>query len=151
MSRDLYPQYGLLGVCQLTYNVNNSSIDNSLSKEHDLIYTNMNAPWFPFICGSQGGGKSLTPAWKTVRFHNRWQACFQARWPALSSTMTNSRAIRALNFVKQLICTHQQSVFLIWSHQATSGRCRDCTRICVDFLLVRQDRKSSLCTYKNIT
>jgi len=56
---DIFPQYGLLGLHQCTYNYEGRRA-STFSTEENLVYTNMNEPWSAFICGSQGGGKSHT-------------------------------------------------------------------------------------------
>lgn len=53
-----FPQYGLLGVREATYSARYPDISGDLSVEENLIFTNGNAPWSTFICGSQGAGKS---------------------------------------------------------------------------------------------
>jgi hypothetical protein len=55
----ILPQYGLLGMRQKTIGVS-EDIDPIPEPHQNLIYTNTNAPWSTFICGSQGGGKSHT-------------------------------------------------------------------------------------------
>lgn len=56
---NIFPQYGLLGMRQKTVNAN--EVTDPVPEPHqNLIYTNTNAPWSAFICGSQGGGKSHT-------------------------------------------------------------------------------------------
>lgn len=54
---DPYPQYGLLGLRQGTYS-HEGHIPATPQTEDNMVYTNINAPWSAFICGSQGGGKS---------------------------------------------------------------------------------------------
>ena len=56
---DMFPQYGLLGLRLETYGREGQTPATSNSEEN-MVYTNMNAPWSAFICGSQGGGKSHT-------------------------------------------------------------------------------------------
>ncbi|OAP57508.1 hypothetical protein AYL99_08246 [Fonsecaea erecta] len=53
-----FPQYGLLGMREETYNSSLPDATGTLSIEDNLIFANMNAPWSAFICGSQGAGKS---------------------------------------------------------------------------------------------
>ncbi|KAJ5129595.1 uncharacterized protein N7515_005634 [Penicillium bovifimosum] len=50
--RQVYPQYGLLGL--------RTRPAGDTPDQEDLIYTNVSAPWSAFICGSQGSGKSHT-------------------------------------------------------------------------------------------
>lgn len=54
---EAFPQYGLLGLRQGTYNQDGHTHATPDTKDN-LIFANMNAPWSAFICGSQGGGKS---------------------------------------------------------------------------------------------
>ncbi|ERF73939.1 hypothetical protein EPUS_05362 [Endocarpon pusillum Z07020] len=56
---DIFPQYGLLGLRQGTYN-REGHRTATINTEENMVYANMNAPWSAFICGSQGGGKSHT-------------------------------------------------------------------------------------------
>lgn len=56
---DIFPQYGLLGLRQGTYN-HEGHRAATINTEENMVYANMNAPWSAFICGSQGGGKSHT-------------------------------------------------------------------------------------------
>ncbi len=56
---DIFPQYGLLGLRQGTFNHEGHRPATS-DTEDNMVYANMNAPWSAFICGSQGGGKSHT-------------------------------------------------------------------------------------------
>lgn len=53
-----FPQYGLLGLREETYNSRHPDASRSLPIEDNLIFANGNAPWSTFICGSQGAGKS---------------------------------------------------------------------------------------------
>ncbi|OAG35528.1 hypothetical protein AYO21_10267 [Fonsecaea monophora] len=53
-----FPQYGLLGMREQTYNSSLPEASKTVSPEDNLIFANMNAPWSAFICGSQGAGKS---------------------------------------------------------------------------------------------
>ncbi|KIW88694.1 uncharacterized protein Z519_10740 [Cladophialophora bantiana CBS 173.52] len=53
-----FPQYGLLGMREQTYNSSVPDTAGTLSLDDDLVFANMNAPWSAFICGSQGAGKS---------------------------------------------------------------------------------------------
>lgn len=46
------PQYGLLGL--------RIQDDPRIPDHHQLVYSNVSAPWSAFICGSQGSGKSHT-------------------------------------------------------------------------------------------
>ncbi|KIY01429.1 uncharacterized protein Z520_02981 [Fonsecaea multimorphosa CBS 102226] len=57
-SNNPYPQYGLLGMREQTYNSSLPDATRTLSPEDNLVFANMNAPWSAFICGSQGAGKS---------------------------------------------------------------------------------------------
>lgn len=61
---DVVPQYGLLGRRLETYGHSQHQgpdADTDINKPQDnLAYTNTNAPWSTFICGSQGSGKSHT-------------------------------------------------------------------------------------------
>ncbi|KAM0812014.1 putative P-loop containing nucleoside triphosphate hydrolase protein [Seiridium cardinale] len=52
-STDLVPQYGLVGIRELTK-------DTGADPENRLLLANINVPWSAFICGSQGAGKSHT-------------------------------------------------------------------------------------------
>lgn len=55
----VFPQYGLLGMRLKTMGAH--EVTDPVPEAHqNLIYTNTNAPWSAFICGSQGGGKSHT-------------------------------------------------------------------------------------------
>jgi hypothetical protein len=55
----IFPQYALLGMRQKT--IGAAEVTDPVPEPHqNLIYTNTNAPWSAFICGSQGGGKSHT-------------------------------------------------------------------------------------------
>ncbi|EEP81237.1 predicted protein [Uncinocarpus reesii 1704] len=56
---DAFPQYGLIGKRLATYGYGSENIQTG-EAEDDLIYTNTNAPWSAFICGSQGSAKSHT-------------------------------------------------------------------------------------------
>jgi hypothetical protein len=56
---DVFPQYGLLGLRQCTYN-HEGRTASTFGTEENMVYANMNEPWSAFICGSQGGGKSHT-------------------------------------------------------------------------------------------
>ncbi|KAE9967994.1 hypothetical protein EG327_011238 [Venturia inaequalis] len=55
----VFPQYGLLGMRLKTIGMHEVT-DPIPEPQQNLIYTNTNAPWSAFICGSQGGGKSHT-------------------------------------------------------------------------------------------
>ncbi|TID22995.1 Mannosyl-oligosaccharide alpha-1-2-mannosidase [Venturia nashicola] len=55
----VFPQYGLLGMRLKTIGMHEVT-DPVPEPQQNLIYTNTNAPWSAFICGSQGGGKSHT-------------------------------------------------------------------------------------------
>lgn len=55
----VFPQYGLLGMRLKTVGAL-EEVDPVPEPHQNLIYTNTNAPWSAFICGSQGGGKSHT-------------------------------------------------------------------------------------------
>ncbi|KAL1954881.1 hypothetical protein VTO42DRAFT_470 [Malbranchea cinnamomea] len=62
---ELLPQYGLMGLCLETYGddgAQDSDFDchQSNNASDRLVYSNTNAPWSTFICGSQGSGKSHT-------------------------------------------------------------------------------------------
>jgi hypothetical protein len=56
---NIFPQYGLLGLRQCTYN-HDGRTATTFGTEENMVYANMNEPWSTFICGSQGGGKSHT-------------------------------------------------------------------------------------------
>ncbi|EFW17266.1 conserved hypothetical protein [Coccidioides posadasii str. Silveira] len=56
---EVFPQYGLLGQRLQTYGYGSEDIPVGEPVDN-LIYTNSNAPWSTFICGSQGSGKSHT-------------------------------------------------------------------------------------------
>ena len=60
--QETFPQYGLLGRSEAHSFENNASSEAGVGDPDpdNLVYTNMNAPWSAFICGSQGGGKSHT-------------------------------------------------------------------------------------------
>ncbi|EXJ92553.1 hypothetical protein A1O3_01105 [Capronia epimyces CBS 606.96] len=53
-----FPQFGLLGMREETYNSSYTGVPQTLPAEDNLVFANMNAPWSAFICGSQGAGKS---------------------------------------------------------------------------------------------
>lgn len=53
---EAFTQYGLLGVRQMTYNSPHRV--TAVEMHENLIFSNMDAPWSAFICGSQGAGKS---------------------------------------------------------------------------------------------
>lgn len=55
---ETFPQYGLLGIRQATYDGTAETAEDE--NIENLVYANVNAPWSTFICGSQGGGKSHT-------------------------------------------------------------------------------------------
>ncbi|KAG9772795.1 hypothetical protein KCU88_g6032, partial [Aureobasidium melanogenum] len=57
---DPFPQFGLLGIREETYNSTHSDGRQTSPIEQNLVFANMNAPWSAFICGSQGAGKSHT-------------------------------------------------------------------------------------------
>ncbi|KAL2418122.1 hypothetical protein ABEF95_003153 [Exophiala dermatitidis] len=57
---DPFPQFGLLGIREKTYNSSHSNGRQTPPIEQNLVFANMNAPWSAFICGSQGAGKSHT-------------------------------------------------------------------------------------------
>ena len=61
-TRNIFPQYGLLGLREATYGPDGTERLRSArqSRDEEMVYANMNAPWSAFICGSQGGGKSHT-------------------------------------------------------------------------------------------
>lgn len=55
----VFPQYELLGMRLKT--IGAQEVTDTVPELHqNLIYTNTNAPWSAFICGSKGGGKSHT-------------------------------------------------------------------------------------------
>lgn len=61
----ILPQYGLLGLRTAAYQGANEEEDDDQAADaryprDNLVYTNINAPWSTFICGSQGSGKSHT-------------------------------------------------------------------------------------------
>ncbi|QDS68924.1 hypothetical protein FKW77_008310 [Venturia effusa] len=58
-TNSVFPQYGLLGMRLKTIGALEQT-DPVPEPHQNLIYTNTNAPWSAFICGSQGGGKSHT-------------------------------------------------------------------------------------------
>ncbi|KAK2861493.1 hypothetical protein FQN49_004144 [Arthroderma sp. PD_2] len=61
--QSLFPQYGLLGLRLASYAPGDDEEDIDVGDaSQNLIYTNINAPWSTFICGSQGSGKSHTLA-----------------------------------------------------------------------------------------
>ena len=59
---NMFPQYGFLGVRDATFSSagGHGPSPPGQVRDQDMLYTNMNAPWSAFICGSQGGGKSHT-------------------------------------------------------------------------------------------
>ncbi|WEW60240.1 hypothetical protein PRK78_005725 [Emydomyces testavorans] len=58
-TEEVFPQYGLIGKRVATYGYQ-SGDGGSEEAQDNLVYTNTNAPWSSFICGSQGSGKSHT-------------------------------------------------------------------------------------------
>ncbi|EEQ35583.1 conserved hypothetical protein [Microsporum canis CBS 113480] len=62
-TESLFPQYGLIGLRLASYTPGNEGESFHVGEvSQNLIYTNINAPWSTFICGSQGSGKSHTLA-----------------------------------------------------------------------------------------
>ncbi|EXJ85552.1 hypothetical protein A1O1_05916 [Capronia coronata CBS 617.96] len=55
---DPFPQFGLLGLREETYNSIHAGVPKTLPVGHNMVFANMNAPWSTFICGLQGAGKS---------------------------------------------------------------------------------------------
>ncbi|KAI1628777.1 hypothetical protein EDD37DRAFT_19525 [Exophiala viscosa] len=54
----IFPQYGLLGGRIETYSRSNALSVPPIPTTENLVFSNINAPWSAFICGSQGAGKS---------------------------------------------------------------------------------------------
>ncbi|KIV80639.1 hypothetical protein PV11_08127 [Exophiala sideris] len=54
----VFPQYGLLAARTETYPRSDASSMHLSPTSENLVFSNMNAPWSAFMCGSQGAGKS---------------------------------------------------------------------------------------------
>jgi hypothetical protein len=52
------PQYAVLGIREMTYNVPDVDVSEEYAPERNLIFTNTGSPWSTLVCGSEEAGTS---------------------------------------------------------------------------------------------